>query len=323
MKTCTKCKETKLPEEFHKNKRNKDGLDSHCKSCEKKRYRLKADKKGVKKAIKPVINEHGKQCTRCKEFKPYEEFSKHPQNKTGKHPRCKSCRSEVRIKRRLERNGGKPLVSSLTKKGQEERKSLFKKGFKKCGECNEIKSINDFYASTSSDSADGLFNHCKDCNRKRSNKYREENRDEVNRKQRKHKKNNPGYNTKRGMAWAKEKRKTDPLFRFKINLRSRISQALKSKGYKKKSESFKLLRGSLDDVKHHMESQFTEGMTWENQGEWHIDHNIPLASATSEEELIKLCHYKNLQPLWGEDNLSKGDSMPILCVQYRIWKEIG
>lgn len=47
-------------------------------------------------------------------------------------------------------------------------------------------------------------------------------------------------------------------------------------------------------------------MTWENRGEWHIDHIIPLASASTEEELLALCHYTNLQPLWAFDNLSKG-----------------
>jgi hypothetical protein len=47
-------------------------------------------------------------------------------------------------------------------------------------------------------------------------------------------------------------------------------------------------------------------MSWENHGEWHIDHIVPLSSAITEEELRKLSHYTNLQPLWATDNLSKG-----------------
>ena len=47
-------------------------------------------------------------------------------------------------------------------------------------------------------------------------------------------------------------------------------------------------------------------MSWENHGEWHIDHKKPLASAKTEEELKKLCHYTNLQPLWALDNIRKG-----------------
>jgi hypothetical protein len=57
-----------------------------------------------------------------------------------------------------------------------------------------------------------------------------------------------------------------------------------------------------------MEKQFKNEMTWENYGfyGWHIDHIIPLSSAKNEEELYKLCHYTNLQPLWAKENLSKG-----------------
>lgn len=51
------------------------------------------------------------------------------------------------------------------------------------------------------------------------------------------------------------------------------------------------------------------GMSWNNWSKtgWHIDHIKPLASAEYSEDLIKLCHYTNLQPLWAEENLSKGD----------------
>jgi hypothetical protein len=58
-----------------------------------------------------------------------------------------------------------------------------------------------------------------------------------------------------------------------------------------------------------MEAKFVDGMNWDNIGEWHIDHIIPLSSAETEQETIKLCHYTNLQPLWAFDNLSKGNSL--------------
>jgi hypothetical protein len=71
-------------------------------------------------------------------------------------------------------------------------------------------------------------------------------------------------------------------------------------------------------AKVHIERQFTKGMNWDNQGEWHIDHIIPLASANNKEELIKLCHYTNLQPLWAEDNLSKSDKIIEQQIKFRI-----
>ena len=50
-------------------------------------------------------------------------------------------------------------------------------------------------------------------------------------------------------------------------------------------------------------------MSWENQGEWHIDHKIPLSSAKTEEELYKLCHFTNLQPMWAIENIKKGSKI--------------
>lgn len=47
-------------------------------------------------------------------------------------------------------------------------------------------------------------------------------------------------------------------------------------------------------------------MTWDNYGDWHVDHVVPLCSADTEEKLYELCHYTNLQPLWAADNISKG-----------------
>ena len=104
----------------------------------------------------------------------------------------------------------------------------------------------------------------------------------------------------------KNRRKTDTLFKLKGNLRARTSKAFKSKGYKKESKTAKTLGASYKIVKKHLERQFTDGMNWENYGEWHVDHIIPLASANTKDELINLCHFRNLQPLWAADNLSKG-----------------
>jgi hypothetical protein len=63
----------------------------------------------------------------------------------------------------------------------------------------------------------------------------------------------------------------------------------------------------------HLEALFTEGMTWDNYGEWHVDHKIPMSSfqfETTDDREFKLCWcLDNLQPLWGPDNLSKGTQL--------------
>jgi hypothetical protein len=63
-------------------------------------------------------------------------------------------------------------------------------------------------------------------------------------------------------------------------------------------------------LREYIESKFYEGMSWENFGQWQIDHIFPLSQAKSEEELYKLFHYTNIQPLWAKDNLEKSDKLP-------------
>ena len=109
--------------------------------------------------------------------------------------------------------------------------------------------------------------------------------------------------------YIKQRRAKDPLFKMKDNLRSRTYKAFKNGGYNKNTKTAKTLGAPFQEVFDHLENLFTEGMSWENQGEWHVDHIIPLASANTKEELIALCHYTNLQPLWAEDNLSKGSKL--------------
>ena len=93
--------------------------------------------------------------------------------------------------------------------------------------------------------------------------------------------------------------------KLKASLRSRLYNFVKGKN---KKSSFEYVGCSIDKLKKHLSSQFTEGMSWENYGEWHIDHIRPCASfdLTKEEEKYKCFNYSNLQPLWAKDNLKKG-----------------
>lgn len=101
----------------------------------------------------------------------------------------------------------------------------------------------------------------------------------------------------------------DPLFAVAKRLRDRIRGVFRRLNAPKNSTTQKLIGCDWLVAKEHLENQFTDGMSWGNMGEWHIDHKIPLASASTEEELILLCHYTNLQPLWAFDNMSKGASL--------------
>lgn len=109
----------------------------------------------------------------------------------------------------------------------------------------------------------------------------------------------------------------DPIRKLRKILRSRIRSALRRfvRGSLKKGShvdvaTFEWLGCSIEELKVHIESQFENGMTWDNwcfRG-WHLDHVLGLATfdLTDPGQMKKACHFSNLQPLWGRENLSKG-----------------
>lgn len=116
---------------------------------------------------------------------------------------------------------------------------------------------------------------------------------------------------KRHAAYIARRLKTDPLFAFRKTLRSRTNFAFRAQNIPKSSKTEAMLGCSWAGLQTHIESLFLPGMTWGNRGKygWHVDHVVPLSSAKNAEELVALCHYTNLQPLWAEDNLAKSNKL--------------
>jgi len=114
---------------------------------------------------------------------------------------------------------------------------------------------------------------------------------------------------RQGEKW-KRKWENDELFAMKVRIRNLIRNTFRKAGHTKPEKRTEGILGcNYDELKSHLESQFVDGMSWDNRGEWHIDHIIPLSSATNKESLIELSHYTNLQPLWAEDNLEKSNKI--------------
>jgi hypothetical protein len=116
----------------------------------------------------------------------------------------------------------------------------------------------------------------------------------------------PKRHIRRGTERAKVRYKTDPLYRMKQKLRWALRDAFRRIKKGKPANTEKMLGCSYLEAKIHFESLFTEGMSWDNHGEWHIDHIRPVNSF-KENELHLVNRISNLQPLWAQDNYEKGD----------------
>jgi hypothetical protein len=112
---------------------------------------------------------------------------------------------------------------------------------------------------------------------------------------------------KQHTEWKMKRYHSDPVYRLKDIRRRQLLQFIKSVGGTKTGRTEELLGYTAEELKTHLESLFKEGMTWDNQGEWHIDHRIPQSYFTSIDQMKECFALDNLKPEWAKWNLSKGN----------------
>ena len=135
--------------------------------------------------------------------------------------------------------------------------------------------------------------------------YYEKNKDKICAYVKEYRKKNKEKVAEQRREYEAKSRKTNPLFKLKENVKTNIRNSFNRNGYTKKSKTNDILGCTFEEFKTHMESQFESWMNWDNRGlyngelnyGWDIDHIIPLATAKTEEDIIRLNHYTNLQPL--------------------------
>ena len=126
-----------------------------------------------------------------------------------------------------------------------------------------------------------------------SKQYRIENKDSLQQKKN---------------VYVKERISNDNVYKLRNSVRGLIKNSIKSRGYKKNTKTAEILGCTIEEFKLHLESQFEDWMTWENYGNWNgipdrpnmawdIDHKVPSSSGNSEDEVLKLNHFTNLQPM--------------------------
>jgi hypothetical protein len=198
---------------------------------------------------------------------------------------------------------------------------------KKCTKCNVEKELSCF--SKSSHTKSKLHAWCKKCNNQyyqnhkeltcaRHKQYNQDHKEEVSAQKKQyyqdHKETRGAYNRQYRQNHKEEaserhndRRKIDVNYKIAGNLRTRLYVALE--GNYKSGSAIRDLGCSIEDLKTWLEQQFQPGMSWNNYGEWHIDHIIPLSAVNTSDrsQLLKVCNWFNLRPLWAEENISRGN----------------
>jgi len=129
-------------------------------------------------------------------------------------------------------------------------------------------------------------------------KYREKNADKIR-------------ETKRN--YEKTRKSNDPLYKLISNFRTAIYQVLKENNIKKNGHYFEILKYTPEQLINHLEKQFSDEMTWDNYGDWHVDHKHPISLYNIKEigdnEFMKCWSLDNLQPMWSVDNIKKSNKL--------------
>jgi len=248
-----------------------------CKSCRLNEKHILLEKR--KNSEKEIVTT--KQCKDCKIIKECNQFSKQSISKDGYQSCCKECYNKKRW-----RNKNKAKIESTIVE-------------KVCNTCNLSKKIALF--KTNKKSKDGYYHKCNDCW-----KPREWNREKERISQRKY------IETHREKVREKYRRQGLKINRrVRQSLNCRISQLLKQQSLAKNNRTLQYVGCDFHFLKKWFEFQFQDTMTWDNYGQWEIDHVIPCSSFNLEklEEQLVCFKWSNLSPCWKIDNIKKGDKI--------------
>jgi hypothetical protein len=143
--------------------------------------------------------------------------------------------------------------------------------------------------------------------------WQKDNRDRLNDYHQKWREKNIDKHREYKRKYEKHRKDTDPLYKLISNFRTAIYQVLKESNVEKNGHYFDILGYTPEELINHLEKQFTEGMTWDNYGEFHVDHKLPISSFNikeiGDEEFMRCWCLDNLQPMWGEENIRKSNKV--------------
>ena len=246
-------------------------------------------------------------CSKCKNEKDYDDFYKNKRTKDGYEYSCKLCN----IRKKRDGYDKEYYINNRDKKLK------YQKEYQKINQ--DI--ISEYQKEYRVKNKDIIKDRSKDRVKKYSKEYYELNREKIIKYSKEYRLENLEYkkqyskeyrikNKLKRYDYHKLKMSTDTIYLLSKKIRDNILRCLKNNGYSKSSKTQDIIGCSFEEFKNYIESKFEDWMEWGNKGlyngdfkyGWDIDHIIPLSSAATEEDIIRLNHYTNLQPLCSKIN---------------------
>lgn len=245
-------------------------------------------------------------CTHCHAEKPYSEFYRDAGNSTGFSCWCKECSLEYARLRRLGPEGDNMRARDRAHR-QEHRDEINARNRERYAQNLERyrgykkKWRDAHYEDYLRQAKEQRLKHI-DRVRAYKKRYEQENKDKKKKWDKKYRDTHHEHRNE----YNRIRKENDPIFRLKHQVGGLILQAFKKGGYSKPCKTAQILGCDYETLYKHLTDTWRANYGTEWNGEpYNIDHIVPLATAKSEEDIIRLCHYTNLQLLTPEDNLDK------------------
>lgn len=293
-KTCSKCKVEQPFSNFSKNRYAKDGLCNWCKECTKEGHRKYYSQNKTKLLSKHrEYNEKNKfkikkiqadwyERNKDKQREKHRKYHREHRQERLAYSKVYNALPEVKEHRaQYQKDNAEHIKKYQREYRQKNRERINEKRRKDYHEDKD--KHKEWHKKWRSSHKEQI--------KESSKKYREENKDKINQSR-------------------IDRLHNDPIYKMKEQTRNMLRYALRSKGHQKKSHTADIVGCNLDFLCKHLFKTWEKnyGKAWNGES-YHIDHIVPLATARTEEDIIKLCHYANLQMLTPEDNMAKSDKV--------------
>lgn len=293
MKICSKCHENKNIDCFRLRKnKNKIIRNSQCRECERelsKEYYFKH-----KEERKEKVSSYGKEYRKREKYKEYQRKYRDEHKEELKDYNINyrlDNKDKIKAQRKLKYLNNKEEINCKNKERYRNDEDFSNRIKQRAKEYYQKVKDTEEYKKTISDYRERNKEHIKEVNKK----YNIDNKEIIS--------------LKKKLFY--EEHKKDVIWNLKKRLRNNIRDSFNRKGHCKSSRTREIVGIDLNELSYYLLGTFENnyGYEWDGIEEVHIDHIIPLSTVNTKEEVIKLCHYTNLQLLKGKDNLEKSDRL--------------